>query len=268
MSYMEQYQHLQQFKSVKEFDQYRSNIFYKIKDKLSKGTLSVWNVLAQHSCEVVGVCWIQINKIAKLAGVSRSTVERAIRLFKKLGVINVAETTRPVKGGDGANIYIFQNLGEGAGMKGREESQNPCPAKADKLDFEKETNISKSLNKNNNHLNIKRSSYIKLVPKSLQHFQAYFGKHVKTLYGRVWLAAKNLGIKADQEIMQSIGFTALEKLKQYAKDGKQLTPEEQCKCAYKIAYNQLEQRFGQSGEILDWGYEADRFFELIKRKKQ
>src|SRR5690606_41711773 len=94
MNYMDKYRNLQQFTSLKEFDCYRSYLFYKIKDKLSKGALLVWNQLAQRSIEVPGVCWVQINTIAEAAGVSRSTVERAIRLFKKLGVIEVKETIR------------------------------------------------------------------------------------------------------------------------------------------------------------------------------
>nr|WP_186324601.1 hypothetical protein [Paenibacillus bovis] len=37
MNYMDKYRDLQQFTSLKEFDSYRSYLFYKIKDKLSKG---------------------------------------------------------------------------------------------------------------------------------------------------------------------------------------------------------------------------------------
>src|SRR5690606_41124240 len=95
-----------QFTSLKEFDSYRSYLFYKIKDKLSKGALLVWNQLAQRSIEVPGVCWVQINTIAEAAGVSRSTVERAIRLFKKLGVIEVKETIKIGRASCRERVYI------------------------------------------------------------------------------------------------------------------------------------------------------------------
>ena len=49
MEYMNQYRQLQQFINVEEFDRERSKVFYRIKDKLSKGALSAWNVLSQHA---------------------------------------------------------------------------------------------------------------------------------------------------------------------------------------------------------------------------
>jgi hypothetical protein len=260
--YMKQYQHLQQFASVKEFDNYRKTVFYQIKDKLSKGALAVWNELAQRSTDVPGVCWVQIETIMSSVGVSRSTVERAIRLFKKLGVISVKETIRPITGGHGANVYVFQKIGEGEQLKERVETENPCESKDKPVDSEIYTKISYSKQNNNNHLNIKkRNPYIKFVPKSLQHYQAIFGKQVKDLYGRVWLAVKKLGITVEQEEMQQIGLIALEQVKQYVKAGKVLTVEEQCKVVYTIAHNQLEQRLDR-GEVLDFNYEYDRLVKL------
>ncbi|MNG33329.1 hypothetical protein D3C84_1195540 [compost metagenome] len=42
----------------------------------------------------------------------------------------------------------------------------------------------------------------------------------------------------------------MDRLKGYVKEGKELTPEEQCKVAYTVAYKQLSQRI-ERGEILD-----------------
>jgi hypothetical protein len=114
MDYMNQHRSLQALKSVNEFEENRKKVFYDIKDKLSKGALAVWNVLARHSCKVTGVGWLKIGTIATIGGVSRSTVERAIRLFKKLDLIRVVETVRPQKGGDRANVFIFKKHSEGA----------------------------------------------------------------------------------------------------------------------------------------------------------
>lgn len=268
---MNQFSHLQQFKSVQEFDQCRKSVFYTIKDKLSKGAQAVWNHLSQRATEVPGVCWVKIITIMESTGLSRSTVERAIRLLKKLGALIVQETTRPLTGGDGANVYVFQKLGEGAEMTGRDEPEKPCPSTDNQPESKNDTKIYNSKDININHLNTKRSPYIKFVPKSLQHFQAFFGKQVKDLYGRVWLAAKKLGVTVDQDIMQQIGFIAMNQLKQYqstrkVQNEKELTQEELCKLAYGISYKQLTDRL-DSGEILDWNYEAERLFSQLKRGK-
>jgi hypothetical protein len=124
-----------------------------------------------------------------------------------------------------------------------------------------ENNFSLIQNNNINHLNVKRSAYIKFVPKCLQHYQAFLGKGIKDLYGRVWLAAKKLNVSEDQESMQKVGFIALEQIKQYIKTGKQLSTEQQLKLAYKIAYNQLQQRLDTREEIL----ENSGLFETAKR---
>lgn len=130
-----------------------------------------------------------------------------------------------------------------------ENAEIPCESK-DK-EVKKVSTYYIPLKDNNNHLNVKRSPYIKYVPKSLQHYQAIFGKQVKDLYGRIWLAAKKLNIHSENyETMQKVGFIAFEQLKQYLKTGKQLTAEQMNRIAYTIGYNQLKQRL-DDGEIYD-----------------
>lgn len=246
MNYMNQYRHLQTFTTLKEFDQHRSKIFYAIKSKLSKGALAVWNLLSQRSIEVPGVCWIKIDTIAKATGLSRSTVERAIRLFKKLGVIRVEETTRPENGGDGANVYIFQKLGEGAEMTGRSNSGNSCASKDEQPESAGESKVFKANKTYLNHSNV----IVPGVPKNLQYFKAIFGQHLRTLWFRVNFAFKKLKIEVDKETREDIGRTTLEALKQYVMNNKGLSEDEQNKLAYRIAFNQLQQR-KERGEIVD-----------------
>jgi Helix-turn-helix domain len=261
MEYMDQCRKLQTFRNIKEFDENRRIMFYNIKDKLSKGALAVWNVLAQHSCKVPGVCWLKMETIATLAQVSRSTVERAIRLFKKLGLIKVEETTRP-RGGDGANVFVFQKLGEGAKMKGRSEDENPCESKSEPLKKKKETKILLN-SKDINHLNNKRLPYLKFVPKNLQYFQALFGHLTKNIYGRVWLAVKNLNLSVDQSDVQHVGRIVFEQLKTYIKSGKSLSDDQLCRLAFVIAREQLKQRI-EAGEIFDWS----DFNRVVENGKQ
>ncbi len=259
---MEQFRNLQQFSSVKEFDQHRSQVFYRIKDKLSKGALAVWNLLARRATDIPGVCWVQIDTIAESAGVSRSTVERAIRLFKKLGLIAIKETIRPKTGGDGANVYVFQKLGEGAQMTGREVPEKPCHVKDEEYISKNDTKISLDLKHNNNQLNTKRSPYIKFVPERLQQYKDLFGKLLKDLYSRVWLAAKKLKLTVEQGLMQQIGSIVMHQLMLYKKVGKQFTDDQLCILAYKIAFNQLSQRV-ESGEIADF----NDFYNVLDKAK-
>lgn len=88
----------------------------------------------------------------------------------------------------------------------------------------------------------KRKAYIKMVPKRLQQYQAFFGNQIKSLYGRIWLAMKNFGVSVDKSIMQEIAHIAFDKLVDYIKQGRNLSTEELHKLAYTIAYNQLSER--------------------------
>lgn len=185
MEYMDRYRKLQQFKSLKDFDTNRKSIFYAIKDRLSKGALLVWNELAQRSIDVPGVCWVQIDTLAKSVNVSRSTVERAIRLFKKLGVLQVEQTTRPVKGGDGANVYIFQKLGEGAEMKGRENSEKPCDSKNEPSNLPKDTKIPLFLK---NNITKERTVKPAWIPQSFYSLVSAHYSDVETIE-EYWRAA-------------------------------------------------------------------------------
>jgi hypothetical protein len=243
-SYMNQFRHLQQFTSVEDFDQNRSKVFYTIKHELSKGLLSVWNFLAQRSLDVPGVCWIKIETIMKHTGLSRSTVERAIRKFKKLGVMRVEETFRPKNGGDGANVYVFLKLGEGAKPKGRDDSEKPTESKPEPTKSASKSNSFKTNKTYINHSNV----IVQGVPKTLQFYKAIFGQHLRTLWFRVNFAFKKLKIEVDKETREEIGRVTLETLKQYVMSNKSMPEEQQNKLAYTIAYNQLKQRVSR-GEI-------------------
>ncbi|HLU23441.1 MAG TPA: hypothetical protein VKZ77_13335, partial [Bacillaceae bacterium] len=77
---------------------------------------------------------------------------------------------------------------------------------------------------------------------------------------------KKLGLKIDQATMQQIGFIAMETLKRYAKEGKSLSEEQQYKCAYVIAYKQLQQRI-DNGDIIDFNIFYGSLLEKISTKK-
>jgi len=214
--------------------------------------------------------------LAKKCETSLATVDRAIRVLKDSNEVVVAYRHNPVSNGYKTPIFI---------LRGHEHFKywKDLLGLEDKLDdnvddkVEKASNSGVSTNEgekktrtyclpgsnNINHLNTKRHPYIKFVPRSLQHFQAFFGKQVKDIYGRIWLAAKKLGIATDQETMQNVGLITFEQLKKYVKEGKVLTEDQLCKLAYKIGYNQLNERL-TNGEILD----INEFYQLLDHIKK
>ena len=253
------YQSLSSFESLEQLNvsvrKYKDQISeLKLRQDVKRNLLLVLEYIKRHSCRFFGVSWKGKRKIASELGLSDKTITRLCQRLESLGIIQQHEMKRASDMQQTSNAIVIV--------------PTTCPENVRQATEEmsdQENNIFLKQKHNNNHLNVKRSPYIKFVPKSLQHYQAIFGKQVKDLYGRVWLAAKKLGIKAEQDIMQEVGFKAMEQVKQYIKDGKQLSGEEQCKLAYVISYKQLEQRFGKGGEYLDWSYEAERLFKLIRK---
>jgi len=256
---VEEFKEYSQFKSLKDFNTNIEMILASHKKDFTKGELVAFKRLVRFSAKYAGVAFAkvgtlikEINKMANGYGISRSTFERMLKKARQLGILTVKNTVKS-KGGKGHNVYIFNPIDvlKKEKLTHCEEVANPCESKNEPSKIEEETiNLFKTNNLNINHLNVKRSPYIKGVPKSLQHFQSFFGKQVKTLYGRVWLAAKKLGVSVEQDKMQQIGFIAFDQLKKYVKEGKQLTEEQLCKIAYSISYNQLTAGLA-SGEVID-----------------
>ncbi|RVT56440.1 helix-turn-helix domain-containing protein [Niallia taxi] len=252
------YQSLSSFESLEQLNEavrkYKDQISeMNLRQDVKRNLLLVLEYIKRHSCRFFGVSWKGKRKIASELGLSDRTVIRLCQRLESLGFIQQHEMKRASDMQQTSNAIVIAPAACTENVRQATEEMS-----------DHKNNISLKQKHNINHLNVNRSPYIKFVPKSLQHYQSFFGKQVKDLYGRVWLAAKKLGIKAEQDIMQEVGFKAMEQVKQYIKDGKQLSGEEKCKLAYAISYKQLEQRFGKGGEYLDWNYEAERLFKLIR----
>ena len=245
----ETYKNLQTFADISELNETVRAHKERFKDDLTKSAAKVLDLLHRYSAKYTGVSFLLKNTIAKELEISRRTVIRACQQLESLGIIRQYEMKRKTDMMQTSNAIVIQPI--------TDSQKRPLEQVADTQESPKvshpKNNISLKQNININHLNNKRSPYIKFVPKSLQHFQAIFGKRVKDLYGRIWLAAKKLNVSVDQETMQEIGFIAMDKLKQYVKEGRQLSTEQECSAAYTIAHNQLTQRL-EIGEIIDWSH--------------
>lgn len=58
---------------------------------------------------MVGICHLKIKTIANTLEISERTVRRHIKYLKENGFITVIPTSRPKKGGDGANAYAINS---------------------------------------------------------------------------------------------------------------------------------------------------------------
>lgn len=77
--------------------------------ELSKAYYRTLNMLKQYSCKIVGICHLKIETIANTLKINVRTVRRHIKYLKENGFITVIPTSRPKKGGDGANAFAINS---------------------------------------------------------------------------------------------------------------------------------------------------------------
>ena len=105
-----------------------------------------------------------------------------------------------------------------------ENTKNPCDSKVEASENNSYLlRTEKNYKLLNNQLNVKRSPYVKYVPKFLQHFSAFLGKTIKDIYFRVRMAAKKAKF-TDNENIQNVAFSVMEYLKKHIKNGAPLQP--------------------------------------------
>jgi len=247
---VESYENLSTFKSIDELNETVRNYKEEYKDELNKTDIELLNILHSYSAKHTGVSFLTKNKIAKLLNCTRRTVVRKCNKLESLGIIKQYETKRKSDMQQTSNAIVILPIQVEVEEvmkveKTKEKEQNVTQDSA-KMSHQK-NNISLKQIHNIKHLNMintasSRKAYVKLVPKRLQQYQAFFGNKIKSLYGRVWLAMKNLEVQIEQSIMQEIAHIAFDKLVEYLKQGRNMSTEDMHKIAYKIAYNQLSER--------------------------
>lgn len=103
----------QSFQTVDELNNAVKN-FISVYD-LTDAIKAVLNTIKLHSKRFFGVCWLRKEQIAKKAGVSLSTVDRAIKGLKETGFLKVVPFNHTKFGRRSHNIYIlnpFENVAE------------------------------------------------------------------------------------------------------------------------------------------------------------
>lgn len=239
------YEDLATFKSINELNETVRTYKERYKDQLNKTDIAVLNILHSHSAKYTGVSFLTKNNIAKMVGRTRRTIINICNKLESLGILRQYATKRKSDMQQTSNAITILPIQEAEQEVKNEENNQNFTQETQKISHQKNNIFLKQIH-NINHLNMtqtsKRTPYIKLVPKHLQHYQAFFGDKIKTLYGRIWLAMKKLGVHIDKDIMQTIAHIAFDKLVKYIKEGRNLTAEQMNKIVYTIAYNQLSER--------------------------
>lgn len=157
----------------------------RIKVCLTPATMKVLDILRGHSLKALGVSYLLIDKIRSATKLSRSSVERALRKLDELGIIKREQYFRPKKGGDGANMYVFQlcqKLDEGAEMKGRGVDETPEIPRAEEDFSESKTSISLNPKKKDINTYVQKSRSLKNSSGIPHYIPKDFSKTVATCF--------------------------------------------------------------------------------------
>ncbi|MGG0586846.1 hypothetical protein ABE049_21375 [Priestia megaterium] len=239
------YENLATFHSIDKLNETVRTYKETYKDQLNKTDIAVLDILHRHSAKYTGVSFLTKNSIAKMVDRTRRTIINICNKLESLGILKQYATKRKSDMQQTSNAIAILPIQDSEQEVKNEESNQNFTQETQKISHQK-NNIFLKQKHNINHLNMtkasKRTPYIKLVPKHLQHYQAFLGDKIKILYGRVWLAMKKLDVHIDKDIMRTIAHIAFDKLVDYIKEGRNLTAEQMNKIVYTISYNQLSER--------------------------
>lgn len=195
-------------KAVKEFIS-----VYDLTDAIK----AVLNTIKLHAKRYFGVCWLRKEQIAKKAGVSPSTVDRAIKGLKETGFLKVIPFNHTKFGRQTHNIYILnplENVAEEVPNEvAQEVSEEPSnPSLASDCNIPAETHKNPHTNSNTktlNHLSIKRVDELKFIPSEFIDLMEPFYENnpeiIRDRWKTVCVAAKRSGLSAKTASFDSIG---------------------------------------------------------------
>lgn len=142
-SNIQNFNHLSQFKDLKDFNNHIEQWMIDIKSMFTKSELIALKRLIRFSAKVAGVCNAKIATIVSAThsnnavGISRSTFKRMILKAKENGLLLVHEAVRK-NGSKTSNVYVFNRFCEKAE-----------PSESQKLNYPiKTNNLSKTSNNN------------------------------------------------------------------------------------------------------------------------
>ncbi|NTU28885.1 hypothetical protein HPY27_01755 [Brevibacillus sp. HB1.1] len=232
----------------------------KLRNKLTRSTLCVLDVLRLRSMKVLGVAYLKIETIMALTKVSRASVERAIRKLEQEGIIKRISTSRKT-GLQGANIYYFLPSNDGVEMMGLDKPKAPEISKVEAPNQEANTGVfntpkrPKETKKNNvkGTRLVKDSSVISsYIPKEFfkliqQGFEC--GHVIKQFWNKVVLFKRVTGWTRNENVLP-VAADAWEYTKnEYKRDKKEWGIDRFLKCFYGTMKRIEEKRVEEHAAI-------------------
>lgn len=214
--YWQQFSVYQSFSTFEEMnDQIKK--FISIYD-LTPAVKAVLNTIKLYAKRTfIGVCWLYRDEIARKAKVSLSSVKRAIKELKEVGILTVHPFTNTKKGGKAHNIYvinpIFETLDNPSNEPSdelEEEAPNADVPSVSVSEHESYKNPHTNSNKNKeNHLSIKKSEELKFIPNDfldlMEPFYANDPEIIRARWKTVCVAAKRSGFTMKNASWDTIG---------------------------------------------------------------
>jgi uncharacterized protein YoxC len=209
---IQQFAHLSQFKSVKEFNESTRRALQLYNHHFTKGEKKGLLTLIQYSAKIPGVCNARICQLVQAThkgqeGISRTTFERLLRKGKSLGLFSVHRTTRSKKGGTSHNVFVFHrfDVADPQQLKERQTAQKQATPSGQVTKNATETKVHKT-NKNIKDQNLRKETLDSLdftfVPP---YVPTAFVKAVKPFFKQ----ARDICTFWDRAVMayRPIGFT-------------------------------------------------------------
>lgn len=233
VDYWQQFSSYQTFQTVEDLNAAVKQFiaFYDLTDAIK----AVLNTIKLHAKRYFGVCWLRKEKIAQKAGVSPSTVDRAIKGLKETGFLTVIPFNHTKFGRRTHNVYIlnpFQDVAEEvdsiesddvpqevANEVAQEVSEEPsksCAAKDSDVSAQTHKNPHTNSNKTLKDLSIKidgisidETKYLKHVPNEfielLEPFYGHSPKIIRDRWKTVCSAVKKNCVNMTYTSWESIG---------------------------------------------------------------
>lgn len=215
----EYWQQFSSYQTFSTFDEMNDQIkkFVSIYD-LTPAVKAVLNTIKLYAKRTfIGVCWLYRDEIARKAKVSLSSVKRAIKELREVGILTVHPFTNTKKGGKAHNIYVINPIFETSEKPSNEpsdeapeEASSPCPASDSASDQESYKNPHTNSNKKQeNHLSIKKAEELKFIPSEfidlMEPFYANDPEIIRDRWKTVCIAAKRSCLSMKNASFDTIG---------------------------------------------------------------
>lgn len=221
--YWTEFSSYQSFESVEEMLK-QIKIFESTYD-LTPSVKAVLNTIKLHAKRTfVGVCWLYREEIARKAGVSLSSVKRAIKGLKESGILTVHEHIHTKRGGKTHNIYVINPLFETSESPSNEPSQEDISERLStstasdsaiptQTHMNSHTNSHKTLKDNSiciDGTSVSNSDILNHVPKEfIDIMKPYYDGHPEVILAR-WkttcVAVKNACLSFENTTWDTIEF--------------------------------------------------------------